>query len=58
MRHEYSSLTLLWLCVIPMQSTDPVYCAFEAALIGTGGLNALGVGEAAARTRWEVSTDI
>ena len=41
-----------------MQSTDPVYCAFEAALIGTGGLNALGVGEAAARTRWEVSTDI
>jgi hypothetical protein len=37
---------------------DPAYVEIEVTLIGTGGLNVLGVGEAAARTRFEgMSTD-
>jgi hypothetical protein len=40
-------------------STDPAYVQIEVTLIGTGGLNVAGVGEAAARTRFEgMSTDI
>jgi len=39
--------------------TDPAYVEIEVTLIGTGGLNVAGVGEAAARTRFEgMSTDI
>lgn len=38
--------------------TDPAYVEIEVTLIGTGGLNVAGVGEAAARTRFEgQSTD-
>ena len=33
---------------------DPAYSVFEVAIIGTGGLNALGAGEAAIRTVFEV----
>jgi hypothetical protein len=37
---------------------DPAYVEIEVTLVGTGGLNVLGVGEAAARTRFEgMSTD-
>ncbi|HEX3481836.1 MAG TPA: hypothetical protein VHT91_42780 [Kofleriaceae bacterium] len=37
---------------------DPAYVEIEVTLMGTGGLTALGVGEAAARTRFEgMSTD-
>jgi hypothetical protein len=34
--------------------TDPAYQSVEGAIIGTGGLNAVGVAEAALRTRFEV----
>jgi hypothetical protein len=38
--------------------TDPAYVEIEVTLMGTGGLTAAGVGEAAARTRFEgMSTD-
>jgi hypothetical protein len=39
-------------CVQPQ--VDPAYTVFETAIIGTGGLNALGAGEAAVRTVFEV----
>lgn len=42
----------LLLCM--QAGVDPAYTTFETALLGTGGLNALGVGEAAVRSRFEV----
>ena len=36
--------------------TDPAYVAIDVALIGTGGLNVLGAGEASIRTRFEGMT--
>lgn len=40
-------------------NTDPAYVEIEVTLMGTGGLNVAGVGEAAARTRFEgMSTDL
>ncbi len=40
-------------------NTDPAYVEIEVTLMGTGGLNVLGAGEAASRTRFEgMSTDI
>ena len=39
--------------------TDPAYIQIEVTIIGTGGLNVAGVGEATARTRFEgMSTDL
>jgi hypothetical protein len=47
------------IAVYTFPGTNPAYIMIDAALLGTGGLTVLGVGEAAFRTRFEgMTTDI